>query len=219
MKIKKSLITRIVGNRHACSLLIAIVFLFTETGYSANGPSKLRPALQFSNMGRRAITGMDFGPALFIDSRDKKVRSLSDDEHRVLNEALTQLAFARPEEGDVEFLSDKKSAELFGGSFYKIKERVPPEVRIIGDAAFLRALPDKYKYLAEGLITHAGIWRADSLSHQHANIFMLRSVYEMLHDYATNYSRHEFLSFWRDHELKHLADRTAPIDMALIERE
>ena len=38
MKIKKPLITRIVGNRHACSLLIAIIFLFTETGYSADRP-------------------------------------------------------------------------------------------------------------------------------------------------------------------------------------
>ena len=49
MKIKKHLITRIVGNRHACSLLIAIIFLSAETGYSADGPSKLRPALLFSN--------------------------------------------------------------------------------------------------------------------------------------------------------------------------
>src|SRR3989338_6614927 len=55
MKIKKPLITRIVGNRHACSLLIVIVFLFAEPGYSADGPLKLRPALQFSEIGREVI--------------------------------------------------------------------------------------------------------------------------------------------------------------------
>src|SRR3989338_7038711 len=54
MKIKKPLITRIVGNRHACSLLIAIVFLFAETGYSADG-SCLRVPLQGSSKVRRAI--------------------------------------------------------------------------------------------------------------------------------------------------------------------
>ena len=55
VNIKKPLITRIVGNRHACSLLIAIVFLFTGTGYTDSEPSKLRPPLQFNDMGKEAI--------------------------------------------------------------------------------------------------------------------------------------------------------------------
>lgn len=51
MKIKKPLITRIVN------LLIAITLLFAERGYSDGDSSKLRPALQFSKMGREAIKG------------------------------------------------------------------------------------------------------------------------------------------------------------------
>lgn len=56
MNIKKPLITRIVGNGFKpFPTLIIIVFLFVETGYSASGTLKLRPALQFSDMGREVI--------------------------------------------------------------------------------------------------------------------------------------------------------------------
>lgn len=159
------------------------------------------------------------GPMLFIDPRKIEVRPLTEDEHRVLNDALTRLAFKSPEEGGVEFLSDETTRKLLGYDPDEIKTRAPPEVRIIDDAALLRILPDEYKYLVDGLITHAGAWRTDPLGHQHANIFLLRTVYEMLDDYVAHYERHEFLDFWRAHELKHLTEPTAPIDTELTERE
>lgn len=161
------------------------------------------------------------GPALFIDARreEKEVRALNDDEHRVLNAALAKAAFTQLEKGNVEFLTEKKVCILFGQEPDETEARAPPEVRVIEDEALLAALPDQYKYLADGLITHAGTWRTDPLGHKHANIFLKRSVYDMLEQYATGYSRHEFRDFWREHELGHLAERTRPIDAELEERE
>ncbi len=62
MKIKKPLITRIVGNRHACSLLIAIVFLFAETGYSADGSYLRVPVGDRERLGEALRKVLNFGP-------------------------------------------------------------------------------------------------------------------------------------------------------------
>jgi len=132
MKIKKPLITRIVGNRHACSLLIAIIFLFTETGYSANGPSKLRPALQFSETGRKATKegikgGEQNSPVCLHEvesmSREEKIRysrfKLGD------NNAIEDFArqiFARiSEEVGVQISTNPEDWVLVGGPFLEPK--------------------------------------------------------------------------------------------------
>gem|GEM_PF-3174895 len=157
------------------------------------------------------------GPALFIDTRteEREVRALHEDEHRILNDTLARIAFTGLEKGSVEFLTEQKVRVLFGIERDDEEARAPPEVRVIEDEALLEALPEQYKYLADGLITHAGTWRTDPLGRKHANIFLTRSVYEMLEQYATRYSRHEFREFWRRHELEHLTDRDKPIDNAL----
>ncbi|MDD5440379.1 MAG: hypothetical protein PHS37_09360, partial [Candidatus Omnitrophica bacterium] len=159
-------------------------------------------------------------PALFVDTRDGKqtVRELEDaTEHKILNTTLDSIiknfdmrASAEFNENGVRRLIQEEVKALTGREDVKIQDsRAPPiAIYIIDDAKLKAALPDDYKYLADGLITHAGTWRTDPKGEPHANLFIPKSIYDVLRSLPET-SRD--LILWRQHEIGHLADRTADI--------
>ena len=116
MNIKKPLITRIVGNRHACSLLIAIIFIFPETGYPASGTLKLRPALQFGKMGKEAIKGAQNGQILPIKFMSAGFRITIDAET------------VRMEKGGKKITFNRSSDRPEGTEGIALRGRADPEV-------------------------------------------------------------------------------------------
>ncbi|MDD5440394.1 MAG: hypothetical protein PHS37_09435, partial [Candidatus Omnitrophica bacterium] len=159
------------------------------------------------------------GPVLFIDTRTagKAVREFDETEHGVLHDALREMIkdFDMPaldtfDERGVRKLNDTDAARLTGRKDVILQDgRAPPvSVYIIDDAKLKTALPDDYKYLADGLITHAGTWRTDPSGESHANLFISRSVYNTLLSLPET---SEDLKLWRQHEIKHLLARTADI--------
>ena len=135
MNIKKPLITRIVGNRHACSLLIVIVFLFAGPGYSAIGPLKLRPALQFSETGRKATKegikgGEQNSPVCLHEvesmSREERIRysrfKLGD--NNAIEDFTSQIFMKISEEVGAQIFANPEDWVLVGGPFLEPKNCV-----------------------------------------------------------------------------------------------
>jgi len=168
----------------------------------------------------------DEGPALFVDPVTGEVRELTADEHKALHTALRtaikdfDMAPSQGfnEDGVCRLMEDRVN-NLCGQAYIGSKEaRGPPvSVYIIDDAAFENFLPDEFKNIVKGLITHAGTYRTDPSGQKHANLFIPGSVYKHLVTFSEDSPE---LIFWREHEvIGHLADRTAPVDARLTTAE
>jgi glycogen synthase len=168
------------------------------------------------------------GPALFVDPVSGDIRGLTDAEHEALHNAIRVVVnFNKPvsveyDENGVRKLNEKeikRLVDIIPGAGRGPPASIKIDAFIIENgynSKLAAALPDKYKYLARCVITHAGRWRTDPSNNPHANLFIPRSAYERL---LSDKSTAEELAFWRKHEMGHLNDRDAPIDSELTYRE
>ncbi len=158
---------------------------------------------------KKAAGSPDYGPALFIDQKTGEVRELIKDEHEVLNPALSGLVFGPVL---IKPLGEEEIRRLIGQELYSSIQKTGPPISIyvIDNDKLIQALPERYHYLAQGLITHAGTWRKDPSGQKHANLFIARSIYETLLSLPEDSKE---LRFWRDHEVGHLMKRDALVKL------
>ena len=174
------------------------------------------------------------GPALYVDPYDNEVRGLFLDEHRELNSALRRLVFeAKDHSGKtfmekllrkrktptVKVLRDETASKLIGrGVFQSLDSKeTPVKIYIIDDKALCDSLPEEYRYLAKGLISHVGTHRRRKIKgapHRAHNLYIPRSVYLTLiglPDLSPLYQ------FWISHEVEHFVYRDSDIDGRTLE--
>ncbi|MDD5634454.1 MAG: hypothetical protein PHW46_04160, partial [Candidatus Omnitrophica bacterium] len=184
----------------------------------------------------------DFGPALFVDTRVRdypqgwEIRALRGDvekeqgkisEHTAVNNAFDKLVFLKRGRKTIGPLKKRDIVYDFMCSPEFMKP--DPErslnvtIYVVDDAAFRNELPNEYRYIADGLVGHAGTYLNPKTQKRSRNLFISASTYKFLEFLLKRKVKTDkelkMLKWFREHELCHYNSRSQDLDAELTPDE